>query len=52
MQSYFYVVDYMIADFKTTGKCELQLAKESFWPYQVAWGLPKGSHNTEGFSLG
>ena len=42
----------MIADFKATGKCELQLAKEAFWPYQLAWGLAKGSPNTETFSRG
>ena len=52
MQSYFYLLDYMITDFKATGKCSLQLTRESFWPVQITWGLPKDSSYIEMINRG
>ncbi|KAI9553543.1 hypothetical protein GHT06_021461 [Daphnia sinensis] len=50
--AYVYVADYMINDFKLTGKCNFQVARESFWPIIVGFGLQKGSRYLEPINKG
>ncbi|XP_032795392.1 glutamate receptor 1-like [Daphnia magna] len=50
--AFVYVADYMINDFKITGKCNFQVARESFWPIIVGFGLQKRSRYTEPINKG
>ncbi|XP_059352537.1 uncharacterized protein LOC130700516 [Daphnia carinata] len=50
--AFLYVADYMINDFKLTGQCNFQVARESFWPIIVGFGLRKGSRYLEPINKG
>nr|CAH0102967.1 unnamed protein product [Daphnia galeata] len=52
MEGSLYAKDQIRTDFKRTGKCNLQFAKEGFFNYYVTFALPKNSPYTQSINQG
>lgn len=51
-QSMEYLLDIMYTDYKNSGQCRLQLAKEGFMNFILSFGLQKGSAYTTSITEG